>query len=567
MSPLIRNTLIYSIAFLLLFAWWTSLTLGTSTDEYFHHINGLKRYNFLITLGEDTNFHFRNNEFYPGLYDTISYALGQIILLINKKFYADHIDFVMHLINVLFSTLSIIGLYIFTKKVFNKNISYIAVFLTLLNPFFFGHMGMNSKDIVVFFALIWFCYFFYLYCVEENKIFKNLLLSSFFLGFGCGVRLTFLVVVFPVVVCGIVYLLNKFKSDYLSLTKRLIPHILIAFFITIFLVVLCWPHIFTAYKSDNLIRFLSIVINNTINWNAGPLIGILNGDFYEVFNTPKTYFLYFFFFRLPIYFSLLLIFSYFLVISKKLLLINEISNFKIKFLVINIIAFFPIFLALILSVNIYDNIRLFLFIIPFFCIVASFAIYELLTKYNINLKYKVLTSIILIFFSLSLYRFILLTPYQYTYVNYTYPNFKKTEDKFEQDYWGATYKELIKKMKSKYTIKEVQQFKVADCFGGDMTLLYYLSKNFGVKRLYNIDEVPLRATHIVVTNRSVLNAINNPLLGDLVDKKGVIKTKNMAEVVRTPGVKTTCFSHYTGEELAKVTRGGVKLSAFRKLDK
>ena len=31
--------------------------------------------------------------------------------------------------------------------------------------------------------------------------------------------------------------------------------------------------------------------------------------------------------------------------------------------------------------------------------------------------------------------------------------------------------------------------------------------NFGVKRLYNIDERPLRATHIVLTNRTFLNAI------------------------------------------------------------
>ena len=562
-----NKILISVISFLILFAWWSSLIIGLSLDEYFHHINGLKRYNYLFSLGEDKNFQFRNNEFYPGLYDTLSYALGQILLLIDKKFYASNIDFVMHIVNVTFSSLSLIGLYLFSKKLFNKKIALISVLLTLLNPFFFGHMGMNSKDIVVFFALIWFSYYFYLYCTENEKLIKNLLLSSFFLGFGCGVRLTFLVVVFPVVISGIVYLFYKYKSNYLNLTKRLIPHFFVTSLITIFFVVICWPHIFVSIQSDNFFRFLSIIIKNTINWNQGPKIGLLNGEYYEIFNTPKSYFLYFIFYRLPIYFTALLFFSYFLIFFKKIFVFDEIKNFKNKFLAINIFAFFPIFLTLILGVNIYDNIRLFLFIIPFFCIVASFAIYELLTKYNINLKYKVLTSIILIFFSLSFYRFILLTPYQYTYVNYTYPNFKKTEDKFEQDYWGATYKELIKKMKSKYTIKEVQQFKVADCFGGDMTLLYYLSKNFGVKRLYNIDEVPLRATHIVVTNRSVLNAINNPLLGDLVDKKGVIKTKNMAEVVRTPGVKTTCFSHYTGEELAKVTRGGVKLSAFRKLDK
>ena len=562
-----NRIIISAISLLILFAWWTSLSIGLSSDEYFHHINGLKRYNFLTSLGEDENFQFRNNEFYPGLYDTLSYAIGQIILIINKKFYANNIDIVMHSVNIIFSTLSILGLYLFSKKIFNKNIALVSVLLTLLNPFFFGHMGMNSKDIVIFFSLIWFAYYFYLYCVENKNITKNLLLSSFFIGFGCGVRLTFLVVVFPVVICGLIYLFNRYKSDYLDLIKRLSLHILIAFFITIFLVVLCWPHIFASIQSDNLFRFLSIIIKNTINWNDGPKIGILNGEYYEVFNTPKSYFIYFIVYRLPIYFSILLIFSYYLMFFKKLKIRDEIVDFNNKFLIINIIAFFPILLVLILSANVYDNIRLFLFVIPFFCIIASFSINQLFKTFKDNTKNKIFVSIIFILFSVSFYRFLILTPYQYTYVNYVYPSYEKTIDKFEQDYWGTSYKELVKKMKSEYSIKEVQSFKIADCYGGDSTLLYYLNKNFGVKRLYNIDERPLRATHIVLTNRSFLDVLNNPLIGDLVDEKGTMKVKDIEKIVRTPGVKTTCFSHYDGEDQVIVSRDGAKFSSIRKLDK
>ena len=68
----------------------------------------------------------------------------------------------------------------------------------------------------------------------------------------------------------------------------------------------------------------------------------------------------------------MLFFTYFLFFSKKLFLQKDINNFNLKFGLINLIAFFPIILALLLSVNIYDNLRLFLFIIPFFgrdCIV------------------------------------------------------------------------------------------------------------------------------------------------------------------------------------------------------
>ena len=561
-----NRILISAISFLIIFAWWTSLTIGLSTDEYFHHINGLKRYNFLTSFGADKNFQFRNNEFYPGLYDTFSYAIGQIILLINKKFYINNIDVVMHFVNVVFSTLSLLGLYVFSKKIFNKEIALISVLLTLLNPFFFGHMGMNSKDIIIFFSLIWFIYYFYLYCIEDEKLIKNLLLSSFFLGFGCGVRLTFLVVIFPVVVSGFIYLFKKYKSNYLDLFKRLVPHILIAFFITIFLVFLCWPHIFVSIKNDNFFGFLSTIIKNTINWNDGPKIGLLNGEYYEVFNTPKSYFLYFIFYRLPIYFSIILIFSYYLVCFGKLKIKNEINDFNRKFQIINFISLLPIFLVLILSASVYDNIRLFLFVIPFLSIIASFSLSQLFKTFNENFKNKISVFIILILFSLSFYRFVTLTPYQYTYVNFMYPSYKKTVDKFEQDYWGTSYKELVREMKLKYTTKEVQSFRIADCYGGEGLLLYYLNKNFGVKRLYNINERPLKATHVVLTNRSFLD-VNHPSISHLVNDKGVMNSKDLVKIVRTPGVKTTCFSYYDGEDQLVIKRNGAKFSSIRKLNK
>lgn len=561
------NKILSSFIFLMLFfAWWSSLTIGLSSDEYFHHINGLVRYKFLISLGEIQKYEFRNNQFYPGLYDTISYAFGQIIFFISKKFYTNNIDFVMHFVNISFSTLSILGLYLITKKLFNKKIALIASLLTLLNPFFFGHMGMNSKDIIVFFAFIWSCYYFYLYCTEEKKLIKNLILFSLFFGFGCGVRLTFVVVIFPVIVVGFFYLFKKYQSNYSYLIKRLILHIPTVFFISVFLVILCWPHIMVEINKGNFFEFISLVIKNTINWNDGPKIGLLNGDFYEVFNTPKDYFLYVVIFRLPYYFTILIIISYLLFLLKKINLNNEVKSHHQKFFLINLVAFFPICLALILGVNIYDNLRLFLFIIPLFCIIAAFSLDYLIQTFKDSVFIKISSLTLLALFLLSFYRFIILTPYQYTYVNYTFPSLGKSVEKFEHDYWGTSYKELVSNLGNRFTKEEIQEFKIADCYGGDSTLLYYLNKNFGVKRLYNIDERPLRATHIVLTNRTFLNAMNNPSVKDLVNEKGVMLLSDMEKVVRAPNVKTTCFSQYSGKDEVLVVRDGAALSTLRKLD-
>ena len=139
---------------MLLFAWGSSIIIGLSADEYFHHINGLVRYEFLVSLGEKKIFEFRNNSIYPGLYDTLSYAIAQIVFFINKKFYIGNIDIIMHFINVSFSTLSVLGLYLLTKKLFNKKIALITILLTLMNPFFFWTYGNEFKRYNCFF---WVC--------------------------------------------------------------------------------------------------------------------------------------------------------------------------------------------------------------------------------------------------------------------------------------------------------------------------------------------------------------------------------------------------------------------------
>ena len=208
------KTLIY---ILLILAFYSCFLIGFSVDEYFHHINGLVRFKYLFSLGDFDKFNFRNNQYYPGLYDTLVYSISHIFLIINKNIFINYLPQLMHVINYVFSLFGIIGLYIFTKKIFNDNVAVISVLLSLLNPFFFGHLSMNPKDIIIFSSLIWFCYFFYKYSMEDKKILRNIFFASIFVGIGCGVRLTFLVIIFPVVIFGLIQLLYKYKSYKINL--------------------------------------------------------------------------------------------------------------------------------------------------------------------------------------------------------------------------------------------------------------------------------------------------------------------------------------------------------------
>tara|TARA_B100000989_G_scaffold140117_1_gene104225 strand:+ start:3295 stop:5007 length:1713 start_codon:yes stop_codon:yes gene_type:complete len=568
-NKLANNTIFAFILILLIVGLYSSIITGFSWDEYFHHINGNVRFRYYATFGEVNQLDFRNIKFYPGLYDTLSYSISHIIFLLNKNFFINYLAEIMHTINFLFSALSILGLYLLSKKIFNKRIALLASMLTLLNPFFFGHMGINSKDVIIFFSLIWFCYFFYKYLTEEEKVIKNLLYSSFFLGFGCGVRLSFPVVIIPVIIPGIIYLIIKYRYNYWTLFKRIVSHSLIAIIVTTFLVLLCWPHMLIEIQKGNFVIFFSEIVKNTLSWIDGPKIGLINGEFYEVFNTPKTYFISILKHRMPFYSTFLVIISIMIFFKKDLLIKQRINYFNIKFIVLLFICFFPIFLFILMDVNIYDNVRLFIFIIPFFCLISAFALDFLLSNFNSTWSSKIGLVLTVTLFSLSFYRFIYLTPYQYSYVNFSYPKYQDSLGKFELDYWGASYKELVKEIKNNHTQEEISKFKIADCGGGDFTLIYYMNKYLGLNQTYSdarLDE----ATHIVMNNRAFLDVFENNYVKNLVNQKdGSMLVSDMVKVVRAPGVKQMCYDYnlFSGEETAKVTRGKLPLTVFRKIDK
>ena len=236
---------------------------------------------------------------------------------------------------------------------------------------------------------------------------------------------------------------------------------------------------------------------------------------------------------------------------------------------LNIIAFFPIVLALVLRVNIYDNLRLFLFIIPFLSIISALALNYFFENFKNYTQIKVITVFIFFLFSLSFYRFVILTPYQYTYVNYSYLKLENSIGKFEHDYWGSSYKELVKKIQQKYSKEEIKNFKIADCGGGDYTLIYYLNKYLGVKKTYSNIDVLDQATHIVMNNRVFLDVFENEHVKGLVNEKGSMLVKDMEKVSRAPNIRQTCFDYkpFSGKNAVVVSRDGLPLTIFREVDK
>lgn len=514
-----------SIFFILLLGFYNALMLGASWDEPFHHILGIERLAYLLSFGNLKNYSFGVSQYYPGFYDTFSALIYFFIEKINFNFAVNYLVQIKHVVNFIFSTMSIIGLYK-VLKLYSKNelFSLLACLLTLLTPSFFGHLSINPKDIVIFFSLIWFIYFFSIYILYKKNL-KYLILFSVFLGFGCGTRLSFAILPLPIILFGIVYNFRKFDLTFINFIKNNFSHIVISLMIICFFSFITWPHL---HSLD--FDIIKTTVLRSINWTSGPRLGLINGFFYETSDTPKTYFLSFVFYKMPIYQSIIFLCSIFIVIFKKNFFCKNINNFLIIRNFCLLFISYIVLIVLCLNVKIYDGIRLFLFLIPFFCTICGFFLLYLFAEFKNNLN-KFITVIIVIFFLSFLLRFISLNPYQYIYLN-SNPIIDKNG--FENDYWNVSFKELIEKIPAEIEGKNVGDYNFFICGGDYKVASYYLVKKF--KKKINITNFQ-KADLSIMTNRASFNVKD----------------------------KRTCFQKYLGDELLSINRSNVKLSKLIKI--
>ena len=109
--------------------------------------------------------------------------------------------------------------------------------------------------------------------------------------------------------------------------------------------------------------------------------------------------------------------------------------------------------------------------------------------------------------------------------------------KFENDYWGVSIKELINNSNLEFN----EQINIATCGVNPEISKYYLKK----KGNYNIKFVPANeADYVIMTNRVVTHTNKN---------NGLIELVN-------------CFDKYKGKDTFKVLRNGLLLSVIRKIN-
>ena len=506
---------------LILFASFSAATIGLGWDEEFLINQGKVTANYLLSLGlTEPNDIFRR-EFYSPIYYSLRYLLVQIV----PHFYQIEAG---HLVNLFFSMTAIVGTKKISEELFNKEVGNYVFLVLFFFPAFFGHMGFNSKDTIIAFCHVWIFFYVikYIKSHNENYIYKIAVLSSV----GTGINLFFLGSLLPLFFFTIVeiFFIKKFNSKNIEIIlflKNLLKGLLIFYSLLIIFWIDTHPNVFILpFKYINDWMFSDL-------WRGYPFI-LINGNYYLYSEIPKSYLLINLFYRTPEY--ILITYLIFVVTFTKfeIFFSSKIKLFNYKLLLIFSMILYPFVLLYFTPFSIYDGLRHVLWMLPYVCIIVALIIY-FITQ---NLKQKIfkffflLTFLSIIYF---LFNFLIITPYQYTYLNIFAGSKKNNYTKFENDYWGGSIKELINKI----NFDKNKKIKLSTCGVNSSVPKYYLKKygftNFEINKIDNSD-------YIIMTNRAVNDEYNKNNL-------------------------TTCFDKHKGEEIFYVKRNGLTLSSLRKL--
>ena len=196
-------------------------------------------------------------------------------------------------------------------------------------------------------------------------------------------------------------------------------------------------------------------------------------------------------------------------------------------------------MSFLIPLNIYDGMRHFLWSIPYFSIIPGLAIYYLIENFS-SLKSKIISSFISILILYFVYNFFSLTPYHYTYLNLLNGKVENRYQKFENDYWGSSIKELVKKS----GFNKSKPVNIATCGVSPSITKFYFKKK---KTINFVFTGPEQADFILMTNRTL------KVSGELTEQS----TNKTVKI-------SNCFDRYVGEDIFTVERNGVILSVIRK---
>jgi len=425
-----KNIFYYIVFIFLIIGIYLSLKVGISHDEYHDSlvwdINKNIYQNYFLNKNLDTNFIDVGMGFYGIGFHIVSAPIEYLINFVFPKHNITELGKLLvtkHASVFIFFIVSTIYfkkiIYLITK---NNLYSKISALMFLTYPYLLGHSFFNIKDIP--FMSVWLiCTYYIIYIVKdlyEKKIIKNknIIILSIMTAYLLSIRISGILIF----VEYLVFLIILFNVSTLKLTKFVkffFKQIILFVFITLFVFYFLHPNYWSdPFKVFDAIQYMSQHIQTACT--------ITLGECMKAQNLPSSYLPIWFFFKLPIIILLgLIIFPF---IEKKMF------NYKVNILFIGslLITIFLIILILILfEVNLYDELRQVLFLIPLLFITSLTSLFFFSKKISIGI-----ISCFIIFFVIQNIK---IYPYNYVWLN-NLSSFTYINKSFELDYWGDFFK-------------------------------------------------------------------------------------------------------------------------------
>ena len=513
---------ITSLYILIAFAIYCSLIVGLAWDEPNAFEHGKITLDYLLSLGRVDKY-VVYGEYYSTIYWSFLYLVAEIF---PSKYQYE----VGHLINLSFSLGVIFGICKLAKILFNEDVGRITFLVLFFFPVFFGHMAVNNKDTILAFCHVWIIYLVLKYFKNQHikeKSKKYIISIGFLAATATGIQLFFLGSLAPLFIFILVevFFLKKFITKKFS--NKIFYLDLIKCFLIFYLVLI----IFWIEVHSNILISPIIMIQEWFSYDliTGWPWNLVNGKIYLASNVDANYLLINFIFKSPEYFLL----SYIIFLTAIYKIVNfyniNINFFTYKIIFIISILLFPNIILSLIDLPVYDGMRLFLWVVPYFCLIPALTIYYLIKKFNL-IKVKITFLILSLFFVYHLVNFITITPYQYTYLNLLNGSSEQRYKRFENDYWNLSIKELVNK--ANFNTNDI--VKISTCGLNDNNLEKFLKQKLNL----NYQIVPTKESkYIIMTNR----------------------------VLFREGTKT-CFDEFLGDEIISVKRNGLVLSTIRKMN-
>jgi len=411
---------------------YLSLNVGITHDEghsyWVWELNKQKIFNIFL----NGNFDVSQLDTYHGYYGVGFYFFSAIFELptniILKNF--EVLDSSKVLLNKhpsVFIFFFISGLYL-NKIIYlitrNKQYSYLSTIFYFSYPYLLGHSFFNVKDMP--FLSIWLICTYYLVDILRNYLNKKkiketkIILLSFLTAYLFSIRISGILIFIEYFIFLLIFL-NVFKVNFKIFIKFFYKKIIL--FLLFFLLLLYLFH--PSYWNNPLKFFYALEF---MSKHIQTVCTTTLGECMKAQNLPSSYIPIWLFFKLP----LLIIFGLFLFpIYEKKIFSNKNNLFIIGSLLSSVLAI--IFFLILFNVNLYDELRQILFIIPLILIISLSTMYF----YSKKVSY-----VLLIFFSFYfLFQNIKIFPYNYIWLN-NFTHFTKINGVFELDYWGVSTKKI-----------------------------------------------------------------------------------------------------------------------------